>query len=81
MDTQIGHHRYSMPRVTLLEAATEEELSALNMNYISYTAVGGRKKLLERQRRAMQHAACSMQQDRFVVELIMRSSSCTHQKR
>ena len=69
IDVKIGNQQYNMPRVTLPEAATLEELAAMNAQYISYGMLGkgSRRKLHKRQEAALA-AVGGMNQDRFVVD-------------
>tara|TARA_B110000046_G_scaffold19665_1_gene18613 strand:- start:1224 stop:1937 length:714 start_codon:yes stop_codon:yes gene_type:complete len=69
MDVKIAGRRYKMPRVTLPEAATLDELASMNAQYISYAMLGkgSRKKLRQRQEAALA-AVGGMEQDRFVVD-------------
>ena len=67
MEVKIGTHEYRMPRVTLPCAATIEELEAMNGWYISYGMMGGRRRLLERQKAALADVG-GLDQDRFIVD-------------
>ena len=67
MEVQIGTQHYNMPRIVLPHAASLEELEAMNAQYVSYGMLGGRKRLLEKQAKALA-AVGGMNRDRFIVD-------------